>query len=128
MSLFRFSTAPLQTEPLRAELGSAACGAYVAFEGWVRNHNEGRSVVRLEYEAFAPLAVREGERILATACERFGVERALCVHRIGELGIGEIAVWVGGRSYTPRRSFSVLPLHHRRDQTPRADLEERALR
>jgi hypothetical protein len=44
---------------------------------------------------FAPLALREGERILAEAQQRFGVARARCAHRVGPLAIGELAVWVG---------------------------------
>ena len=92
---FRFSTETLPIATLRAELEDPRCGGYAAFEGWVRNHNEGREVRRLEYEAFAELAVREGERIIAEACARFGVENALCVHRIGDLALGELAVWVG---------------------------------
>jgi len=42
-----------------ADVQDPACGGYVSFEGWVRNSNDGRSVLRLEYEAFAPLALRE---------------------------------------------------------------------
>jgi len=52
-------------------------------------------VRRLEYEAMSGLAEREGERIIAEACARYGVAHACCVHRVGELGIGEMAVWVG---------------------------------
>jgi len=92
---FTLHEAPLPIEPLRAALQQPGCGGYVAFEGWVRDHNEGRRVLRLEYEAFGALACREGERILAEARERFGVERAWCAHRTGALGIGDIAVWVG---------------------------------
>jgi molybdopterin/thiamine biosynthesis adenylyltransferase/molybdopterin synthase catalytic subunit/rhodanese-related sulfurtransferase len=92
---FRFSSSPLDESALRAGLDDPACGGYAAFEGWVRDHNEGRRVRRLEYEAFEPLAVKEGERIIAEAIARFGVERAACVHRIGALEIGEKAVWVG---------------------------------
>lgn len=95
MSAFRFSNAPLDTLALRAELADPGCGGFVSFEGWVRDHNEGQRVTRLEYEAFAPLAVREGERVIAEARERFGLRGALCVHRIGALELGEIAVWVG---------------------------------
>jgi molybdopterin synthase catalytic subunit len=95
MNRFRFSTTAIDTRLLRVELADPACGGYASFEGWVRDHNEGRRVTRLEYEAFAPLAVREGARIIEEACERFGVRRALCVHRLGELGLGEVAVWVG---------------------------------
>jgi sulfur-carrier protein adenylyltransferase/sulfurtransferase len=92
---FRFSSIPLDESALRAELSDPACGGFAAFEGWVRDHNEGRRVRRLEYEAFEPLAIKEGERIIAEAMTRFGVEHASCVHRIGALEIGETAVWVG---------------------------------
>ena len=92
---FRLSETALDPDQLRHELQDPTCGGYVAFEGWVRNGNEGRAVLRLDYEAFAPLALREGERILALARERFGVARACCVHRVGSLQIGELAVWVG---------------------------------
>jgi molybdopterin synthase catalytic subunit len=95
MSRFRFSTTPLDTGLLRAELADPGCGGYASFEGWVRDHNEGQRVTRLEYEAFAPLALREGERVIAEAGERFGIRRALCVHRLGALELGAIAVWVG---------------------------------
>ncbi|MGC8517393.1 MAG: ThiF family adenylyltransferase [Steroidobacteraceae bacterium] len=95
MSLFQFSTAPLNPAALRGALESSAAGGYVSFEGWVRNHNEGREVHRLEYEAFEALALKEGERIVAETLQRFGVERAACVHRVGSLEIGELAVWVG---------------------------------
>lgn len=94
-STFRFSSTAFDESALRAELSDPACGGYAAFEGWVRDHNEGRRVRRLEYEAFEPLALKEGERIIAEAIARFGVEHAACVHRIGALEIGENAVWVG---------------------------------
>lgn len=95
MSSFRFSHSPIDAVPLREELLDTHCGGYTAFEGWVRDHNEGQQVTRLEYEAFEALGVREGERIMQEACERFGVTRVLCVHRLGDLGLKEIAVWVG---------------------------------
>jgi molybdopterin synthase catalytic subunit len=95
MSRFRFSTAPLDGAALRAELLDTHCGGFTAFEGWVRDHNEGQVVTHLEYEAFEALGVTEGERIMAEACARFGVTRVLCVHRLGDLQLREIAVWVG---------------------------------
>lgn len=95
MHFFRFTQTPVDSTALRAELQDPSCGGYCAFEGWVRNHNEGHEVTRLEYEAFEPLAMKEGERILAVAVAQFGVQHAACVHRIGDLGLGEMAVWVG---------------------------------
>ncbi|HNR21553.1 MAG TPA: ThiF family adenylyltransferase [Steroidobacteraceae bacterium] len=95
MPHFRLTSASIDVAAAQRELADPAFGGYVAFEGWVRDFNEGRRVEHLEYEAFEPLAVREGERILAEACERHGVTHALCIHRIGDLAIGELAVWVG---------------------------------
>lgn len=95
MNRFSFTPLPIDPAPLRARLHDPSCGAFAAFEGRVRNHNEGRKVTQLEYEAFEPLGVAEGERILTEACRRFGVEHVLCVHRLGTLAPGEVAVWVG---------------------------------
>lgn len=94
MSAFSLSAAPLDLAALRATLADLHCGGYAAFEGWVRDHNEGQRVLRLEYEAFAPLAQREGERVLAEARARFGVQGVVCAHRVGLLELGEVAVFV----------------------------------
>jgi molybdopterin synthase catalytic subunit len=61
----------------------------------VRNHNDGRPVQRLDYEAYPLLAVKEGERIVAEARARFPVLGIIAVHRTGSLAIGDMAVWVG---------------------------------
>jgi sulfur-carrier protein adenylyltransferase/sulfurtransferase len=95
MAKFRFSRTAIDVPSVRAELADPACGGYTSFEGLVRNHNEGLGVRHLEYEAFEPLAVKEGERIIAEAIERFGIEHAACIHRIGDLAIGDMAVYVG---------------------------------
>ena len=105
MKRFQFSKDPIDEPALRAVLADPACGGYASFEGLVRNHNEGQAVRRLEYEAFEPLAVKEGERILAEAIDRFGVENAACVHRLGDLGIADMAVWVGVSSRHRNEAF-----------------------
>jgi molybdopterin synthase catalytic subunit len=106
MQPFAFSDTPIDADACRDALRDAASGGYASFEGWVRDHNDGKRVRRLEYEAFAALAVREGERIVAEAIERFGVRRAACVHRIGDLGVGEMAVWVGVSSAHRAEAFA----------------------
>jgi len=95
MAAFSFTREKINEGELRKQLQDPAAGGYASFEGWVRNHNEGLPVRHLEYEAFEPLAIKEGERIVAEAIKRFGIEHAACVHRIGDLAIGEMAVWVG---------------------------------
>lgn len=91
-----FSMCPSDLDPvaLRALAADDRAGACVVFEGWVRNHNEGRPVLALDYEAYAELANREGARILREAAERFPLRRALARHRTGHLPVGGLAVWV----------------------------------
>lgn len=95
MGRFALSPEPFDLAPLRAALTDHGAGAYANFEGWVRNTNDGRAVNGLLYEAYAPLAEAEGERILVEAMAQFDVIDARCVHRVGELALGELAVWVG---------------------------------
>jgi molybdopterin synthase catalytic subunit len=95
MSRFALATAPLDIAPLRARLLAASAGACATFEGWVRDHHDGRAVLGLHYEAYAALAESEGEGILAEATTRFAIVDAVCVHRTGDLAIGDLAVWVG---------------------------------
>jgi len=102
---FRFAQSVIDTQALRKELQDAGCGGYASFEGWVRDQNEGQEVVRLEYEAFVALAVKEGQRIIAEALRRFPVKHALCIHRVGTLTLGEMAVWVGVSSVHRSEAF-----------------------
>ena len=95
MSRFEFSRTLPSLEALRDELTDRTSGAFTSFEGWVRDHNDGRQVLRLEYEAYEALGSKEGERIIAEAVQRYGVTAARCIHVLGELNIGDLAVWVG---------------------------------
>ncbi len=92
---FDLAGTALDPEALKRLLPDDRAGACVTFEGWVRNHNEREAVVALEYEAHAPIARAEGERIIAEAKARFAITAAHCRHRVGKLEIGECAVWVG---------------------------------
>lgn len=85
----------IHPDELRVELFDPAAGAYVAFEGWIRNKNEGHEVLRLEYEAYDVIAIKEGQKVIAEAREKYPILQAHCVHRTGLLEIGECAVWVG---------------------------------
>ena len=93
--MFRLSETPIAPATLARELAHTSAGACVTFEGWVRDRNDGRAVLRLGYQAYAPLANNEGQRIVAEAREKFAILDARCVHRVGTLEIGELAVWVG---------------------------------
>ena len=93
--MMEVTTAAIDAEGLKQSLVNAGAGGYCSFEGWVRNLNDGRTVDRLEYEAYEPLVVSEGLRVLDEAREKYPFLEARCVHRTGMLEIGDLAVWVG---------------------------------
>ena len=95
MKSFGVSAHPIDLAAFRKQLEDRSCGAYVQFDGWVRDHNEGQQVLRLEYEIYEPLAVKEGNRIINEAVERFAVSNACAIHRSGLMGLSEVAVVVG---------------------------------
>lgn len=91
----RVTGADFDAAALRRELAHPSCGGFCAFEGWVRDSNAGAPVDGLDYEAYAELAVAEGERVIAEALEKFDIVDARCVHRVGSLVIGDLAIWIG---------------------------------
>jgi molybdopterin synthase catalytic subunit len=95
MRRFFLAEAPFEIAPLRSNLLRAEAGAYASFEGWVRNHNDGRAALGLRYEAYAALAEVEGAKIVEEALAKFAITDAACVHRVGDLEVGDLAVWVG---------------------------------
>ena len=93
--MFILSPETIDSAPLRQKLEDASAGGCVTFEGWVRNENEGREVRQLEYEGYEAVAVKEGQKVLDEALEKFDVLHAECVHRVGHLEVGDLAVWIG---------------------------------
>ncbi len=93
--MLTLSSQPLEQSNLKRGLADPKSGAFASFEGLVRNHNEGKSVVALEYEAFPELAQNEAKKIFKEAQKKFDIITAKCVHRVGKLNVGDMAVWVG---------------------------------
>jgi molybdopterin synthase catalytic subunit len=102
----RISKTTIEPDKLRESLADHAAGGYVAFEGWIRNENEGQEVLRLEYEVYEPLAIKEGEKIIAEAKAKYPILHADCVHREGLLELGDCAVWVGVSSAHRDEAFA----------------------
>jgi molybdopterin synthase catalytic subunit len=92
-SLFALSANPLDTAKLADSLRAGSAGAFVSFEGRVRNTDGRRDVVALEYDAYPPMCLAEGAAILREALD--GIIGARCVHRVGRLDVGDVAVWIG---------------------------------
>ncbi len=81
-------------------------GAVVTFLGLVRDHNEGRRVTHLVYEAYEPLAVKTLTRIVEEAEDRWKNMRLAIHHRIGRLEIGEPSVIIAAASAHRADAFS----------------------
>jgi molybdopterin synthase catalytic subunit len=101
--LLAIGPARLALEPLIAALcnrgdASGSDGAVASFLGLVRNHNAGRSVRYLEYEAYEPLALKAFERIAAEVAARWPSVRLGLHHRVGRLAIGEASVAIAAAS------------------------------
>jgi len=93
--LFAIGPAPLALEPLVSAVAAdsdGVDGAVVTFYGLVRNHNQGRRVQFLEYEAYEPLAMRAFARIDEEVRGRWPGMRLALHHRTGRLEIGDASV------------------------------------
>jgi molybdopterin synthase catalytic subunit len=94
----RITTDVLDLAGLVRVVEGAGSGAVASFLGLVRDHNQGRRVTHLIYEAYEPLAVRALDRIVGESRERWpGVSLAIH-HRVGRLDIGEASVAIAAAS------------------------------
>ena len=104
--MFELTDQPIRTDALKTAMTRLDCGGYAAFEGWVRDWNEGRRVQSLHYETYEELALKEGMRILEEAREKHPVLELRAVHRVGPLELGEIAVWIGAAGKHREEAFA----------------------
>ena len=95
IKMFQLIKTPIEDLNLRKSFSSPEAGGFCVFEGWVRNHNEGKIVVGLEYEAMEKLCTSEARKIFNEVKGKFEILKAVCYHRVGNLEVGEMAVWVG---------------------------------
>lgn len=72
-----------------------SAGGFVTFAGRVRNLNEGRAVLCLEYEAYSEMADVEGAALIEETRLKFGLDWVQVIHRVGRLEIGDTSVWIG---------------------------------
>ncbi|MEO1449550.1 MAG: molybdenum cofactor biosynthesis protein MoaE [Bacteroidota bacterium] len=95
---------PLSPAALYELVRSDACGAIDMFIGTVRNQTHGRPVERLEFEAYAPMAVRQMRKIADRVGDTWPIDKMAIHHRVGTLQIGDIAVIIAVS--TPHRAAS----------------------
>ena len=104
-NIFALSEDVFDLENEKEKLKNPRVGAIVTFEGWVRDHAEGKEVRLLEYQVYKDLAFSEGIKVVQEAIDEFDVQYARCIHRYGQLHIGDVAVWIGVASAHRREAF-----------------------
>lgn len=67
-------------------------GAIDVFVGTTRNQTKGKKVLRLDFEAYEPMAIKELRKIADRACDQWGILKYAISHRVGIVEIGEEAV------------------------------------
>jgi len=82
----------IDPEAVLARVAAPEDGAVLLFLGVVRDHNDGRSVTGMEYEAYEAMAEETLAGIAAEAAERWDTNRIAVVHRTGSLEVGEVSV------------------------------------
>jgi molybdopterin synthase catalytic subunit len=90
--MFEIVDCPIDAAAVTAAVADPATGASVTFVGTTRDHNDGRAVTRLEYEAYPEMALVEMRKIGAVAKQRWPIARIAIVHRIGTVPLGEASV------------------------------------
>ena len=90
--MIRIQTDAIRPDELLAAVRGAGDGAEALFVGAVRNENQGRRVLYLEYQAYSAMAEREMSKLRDQALERFEISEVAIVHRTGRLEIGDAAV------------------------------------
>lgn len=89
---FEITTDPLAVDTVVTAAATPADGAVVVFVGLVRDNQDGRAVIALEYEAYRALAEQELATIGAAIAQDYGLHGLAIRHRVGKLAVGEISV------------------------------------
>ncbi|MFQ5879946.1 MAG: molybdenum cofactor biosynthesis protein MoaE, partial [Dehalococcoidia bacterium] len=108
--LFEITREVLEPGPLIDHVRRDESGAVAVFLGVVRNHNRGRRVLYLEYDAYPAMATKVMRRIADEVCQRWPVDDVAMQHRIGRLEIGETSLLIAVSS--PHRGEAFEACHY----------------
>ena len=106
MGAYAVTADPLDPAAVAALVARDGDGAVATFIGLVRDHNAGRRVLWLDYEAFAPLAIKAFEQIGEEASARWPDASLAIHHRTGRVAIGEASVAIAAASPHRANAFA----------------------
>ncbi|MEP6715429.1 MAG: molybdenum cofactor biosynthesis protein MoaE [Terriglobia bacterium] len=91
---FVLTREPLDPRSAETRLLQGIDGAIVTFQGVVRNNTRGRATLRLEYECYEQMAIRQMASIGREIAASFAISRIAILHRLGTMETGEASVIV----------------------------------
>ena len=84
---------PLSLDTCTSFIEDEAAGGHVVFIGTVRNHTKGKKVIKLDFESYKPMAIKEMQKICDKIEEKWPeIMKVSMHHRVGSLDIGEVPV------------------------------------
>jgi molybdopterin synthase catalytic subunit len=81
-------------------------GAYVLFEGVVRNHHQGKAVTSIFYDAYRPMAEKEIDAVVTEVRAQFDAVALAVVHRLGHLVVGDSSIAIVAASPHRAEAFA----------------------
>lgn len=88
----KITAEPLKSTDAEVFVTNAKSGGIVTFVGTVRQFTKGKEVIRLEFEAYESMAIKEMTKIAEQIIKNYPAEKIAIHHRVGVLGISEVAV------------------------------------
>ena len=105
-TLIKITSEPLILSDAEAFVADNSVGGIVHFVGIVRNNTKGRNVLRLEFEAYETMAIKEMKKIAEACISKFEIYNIAIFHRIGTLQLGEIPVIISVSSAHRKAAFA----------------------
>ncbi len=103
---FEITTDALDVGAIARRVVLPECGATVTLDGYAREWTKGRRTMHLVYEAYAPMALKEMQRLGEEAHQQFEIAHLGIVHRTGKLEIGETSVVIAVSAPHRRAAFA----------------------
>ncbi|HEY0005658.1 MAG TPA: molybdenum cofactor biosynthesis protein MoaE [Pyrinomonadaceae bacterium] len=105
LDFFELTDGPIDVGAVARRIVPPECGATVTLDGYVREWTSGRRTLYLTYETYAPMALKEMERLVSEARRRFDIAHVGIIHRTGRLEIGETSVVISVSAPHRRAAF-----------------------
>lgn len=90
--MIEITNKPIDIDKVIKSVATENAGAIDVFIGTVRNKTKNKTVVKLDFEAYEPMAISELQKIVDSAKEKWPIEKITVVHRVGLLALGEVPV------------------------------------